>query len=209
VDNLSADCQKPPLILWPLAPTFNLATILKCRSKRGRREFILIWHHSFVAFSVISFICVSFARFWFQSWSILATVIGIFLVALCWFRCNEIIYAFVSDALDRLKQIHRIESHPIFQPVERLRMLIISYLEVILYFATIYAILPETWFSDHKLANGFDALYFSIITITTVGYGDLAPVNTVARLLAGYQALIGLLLVVLVIGTYVSDAQRR
>ncbi|WP_216643604.1 potassium channel family protein [Spiribacter salilacus] len=37
-----------------------------------------------------------------------------------------------------------------------------------------------------------DALYFSVMTIATVGYGDLAPVTTIGRLFTIVYVLIGL-----------------
>ncbi len=35
------------------------------------------------------------------------------------------------------------------------------------------------------------ALYFSVVTFTSLGYGDILPVSTTARLLAGCEALLG------------------
>ncbi|WP_253479263.1 potassium channel family protein [Natronocella acetinitrilica] len=37
-----------------------------------------------------------------------------------------------------------------------------------------------------------DALYFSVMTIATVGYGDLAPVTTIGRLFTIAYVLVGL-----------------
>jgi voltage-gated potassium channel Kch len=144
------------------------------------------------------------AKSWFQSRSGPAIILGVTLAAVCWFRCNEILVAFVADVVEQLSE--KTETR-VFHPLERLRMLIESYLEVILYFAIIYALLPETWFLDSKLSNAGDALYFSAITITTVGYGDIVPLHTVARILAVQEALVGLSLIVLVIGVYISAAQ--
>jgi hypothetical protein len=59
-------------------------------------------------------------------------------------------------------------------------------------------------------ADGFDVLYFSFITLTTVGYGDLTPVSDVARSLAVVQALLGqVFLVVLVARTVSLLGQER
>lgn len=39
--------------------------------------------------------------------------------------------------------------------------------------------------------KGFTAIYFSFITLTTVGYGDIVPVSGVARMLAMMEAITG------------------
>lgn len=39
--------------------------------------------------------------------------------------------------------------------------------------------------------NGFDTLYFSYVTLTTVGFGDIIPVSPMARMLAVLEALTG------------------
>lgn len=43
------------------------------------------------------------------------------------------------------------------------------------------------------------ALYFSVVTIATIGYGDFVPHGTVARLLTGGESLAGLFLMVAVV----------
>jgi hypothetical protein len=53
-----------------------------------------------------------------------------------------------------------------------------------------------------------DHLYFSFITMTTVGYGDLAPVGDLARSLAILEALIGQLYLVMVVGVIVGNIGR-
>ena len=42
--------------------------------------------------------------------------------------------------------------------------------------------------------NGFNALYFSFITLSIVGYGDITPASKIARWLAAMEAMTGLLL---------------
>ena len=52
-------------------------------------------------------------------------------------------------------------------------------------------------------------LYFSLITLTTVGYGDVTPVSAVARSVTSIQPIVGqILLTVLVawlVGMYISE----
>ncbi len=52
--------------------------------------------------------------------------------------------------------------------------------------------------------NGFNGFYFSFITLSTVGYGDITPVSKVARMLAAMEAMTGLLYVAVLIARLVS-----
>jgi len=51
---------------------------------------------------------------------------------------------------------------------------------------------------------GFEALYFSFCTLTTVGYGDIIPVSNVARMLAMMEATTGVLYVAVLIARLVG-----
>ena len=69
----------------------------------------------------------------------------------------------------------------------------------------------ETFFSTQEPTTSF--IYFSLTTITTLGYGDLAPVSEVGRLLATIEALVGQVYLVtfvgMVVGLLVAERQRR
>ena len=52
--------------------------------------------------------------------------------------------------------------------------------------------------------NGFTGFYFSFITLSTVGYGDVTPVSQAARLLAAMEAMTGSLYVAVLIARLVS-----
>ncbi len=52
--------------------------------------------------------------------------------------------------------------------------------------------------------EGFNAFYFSFITLSTVGYGDVTPVSKVARMLAATEAMTGLLYVAVLIARLVA-----
>jgi voltage-gated potassium channel len=61
--------------------------------------------------------------------------------------------------------------------------------------------------SELELVTVFQ--YFSTITLTTVGYGDIVPVTPAARLVAGLQAIIGQVYLAVVIATLVSRVAAR
>ena len=52
--------------------------------------------------------------------------------------------------------------------------------------------------------NGFTSLYFSFITLSTLGYGDIVPAAQVARMLAMVEAMFGMFYMALLIARLVS-----
>lgn len=57
---------------------------------------------------------------------------------------------------------------------------------------------------EHAGLDGFNAFYFSFVTLSTVGYGDITPISKVARMLATLEAMVGLLYVAVLIARLVS-----
>jgi voltage-gated potassium channel len=55
-----------------------------------------------------------------------------------------------------------------------------------------------------RVLDGFNAFYFSFVTICTVGYGDIAPVSRVARMLAMMEAITGLFYMAVLISRLVA-----
>ena len=67
---------------------------------------------------------------------------------------------------------------------------------------------PFSMRSDEMLVANFQ--YFSTITLTTVGFGDIVPITPAARLATGLEAIVGQLYLAVVIATLVGRvaAQR-
>jgi voltage-gated potassium channel Kch len=90
-----------------------------------------------------------------------------------------------------------------------------AYLEVALMFAFIYGGLAAVWdgtFFAQSDVPPTSVLYFSVVTMTTLGYGDITPSSDVAQALAMIQTLFGqIFLVVLVaylVGSLGSERPR-
>ncbi len=58
--------------------------------------------------------------------------------------------------------------------------------------------------ADNQSMTGFNAYYFSFVTLTTVGYGDITPVSNAARALAALEAMTGTLYVAVLISRLVA-----
>ena len=91
---------------------------------------------------------------------------------------------------------------------------LVAYLLIGLFFAFSIAAVAEVvepYFVELADPTVADTTYFSFITITTVGYGDLAPAAGAARSLAVLEAVIGQVFLVTIVARVVSNlgAERR
>jgi voltage-gated potassium channel len=79
----------------------------------------------------------------------------------------------------------------------------VAFFSVIVWFASLNFALYQL---QHDQFNGIgsfgDALYYSIITATTVGYGDISPAKPLARLSCAGETLVGLFYILIGIGRF-------
>ncbi len=84
------------------------------------------------------------------------------------------------------------------------------YLLLGIFFAYVYrfiaALSPTQLFAQTPHVHVADFLYFSFVTLTTLGYGDLTPALSLARMLAVTEALLGQLYLVTVVALLVGHA---
>jgi len=96
---------------------------------------------------------------------------------------------------------------------------VVAYLFIALMWSLFYGVLETAYPGSFKFAEGATPFgreiftYFSLVTITTVGYGDIVPVTPIARAFANLEAVVGqLYLVVLVswlVGSYIARNTKR
>ena len=92
---------------------------------------------------------------------------------------------------------------------------IVGYLFISLFYSTLFAAIWRSnisSFSGDGLSNTpdlFDFIYFSIVTIATLGYGDIIPRSTLARAVAMSEVLIGLVWVTLVLASTVARLTKK
>jgi hypothetical protein len=89
----------------------------------------------------------------------------------------------------------------------------ISYLIIAIAFSQLYWILNRTldnaFTQSISVTDTSQLLYFSMVTLSTVGYGRIAPVNPYVRIVAGLEAMFGIFFVAVVVARLVSSYGPR
>lgn len=85
-------------------------------------------------------------------------------------------------------------------------LLFFNYLEIIFAYAVLYSC---DSYLNKPFNNWFDAVYFSIITSSSIGYGDFYPVTTEGKFLVSTQALLFLFFVVLFLNFFSTKIKSK
>ncbi|WP_041401420.1 potassium channel family protein [Salinispira pacifica] len=91
---------------------------------------------------------------------------------------------------------------------ERLFSLLMVFFAVVI-FGGILVFFTERFMDAESYDSPFDALWWGIVTLTTVGYGDYAPASIPARLLAVLMMLTGVVITSILSGTIASIYVER
>ncbi len=70
-------------------------------------------------------------------------------------------------------------------------------------YGIIYTVNPQAFAFAHP-ASGEELYYFSFVTLTTVGYGDIVPVAPLARSLTNVEAIIGQMYIAIIVARVVG-----
>ncbi len=87
---------------------------------------------------------------------------------------------------------------------------------IVIVFAGIYRVLDKLSTASHFRIHGevrdityAESLYFSIVTMATVGYGDITPTTDLARLVAAIEVVLGVLLLLFGFSEIMSYMRER
>lgn len=181
-----------------LSPTRAIADRLKM--KWDAAAFIHSWSLGFLAFALGISALVYVLSLQSTSRRLPFWLILIFVWLVPFSRVNEVFYAFLHDSLDRIRG--RPPTIPL-QVADRIILAGRSYLETIINFGLIHYLVFSSDFS-RSFRDILEAVYFSGVTITTLGYGDLTPCGALPQMLSIYEVLIGYVLVVVALGAYLG-----
>jgi voltage-gated potassium channel len=189
-----------------LSPSLVFACIVKDKmykknGARGKFNAIFCLNRSWLFISISIFTLLGFFdvdKYLSSSWQFFVAYLFLFS------RVNEIFFAFIGDAFDKLSHT---KNYCYFKL--RLNLAFASYLEIIVSFASMYFLLSSN--DIHSIAisgikDAIDALYYSGVTVTTLGYGDFSPTQWYTRLLSIYQVLCGFSLLLVSFTIYTNRA---
>jgi hypothetical protein len=193
-------------LIFVLSPTrFTIEIILSCWSRRDQASIVKIWNKSFLLISTTTCLIICAWTPVFSPWQ------TYFLILYAWIlplgRVNELVFAFWKDSLDRLNHL---PTRMPLKRVERIQLLMRSYVETALNFGLLYYVCSvSVRGSVSDLYTILDAIYFSVITLATVGYGDIKPALSMSRFLTIYESLAGIVFVVLAVATYIGHSDSK
>ena len=84
---------------------------------------------------------------------------------------------------------------------------LLLYLTVILTFAVLFYSIPGQVPKVH--GNILESIYFSVVTITTLGYGDIYPHGSFGKLLVSIEAIFGIIIIGLFLSSTWNSLERK
>lgn len=81
------------------------------------------------------------------------------------------------------------------EPRRLLLIALFNYVEVAFWFAVLYRITSTSFASNIPLSSRSTALYYSLVTMVTLGYGDITPTDRIG---------VGLVITHIIVGTFLS-----
>jgi voltage-gated potassium channel len=131
---------------------------------------------------------------------------------LCWVVYPVCAVRVFEIVINQLSVLFQTDKESGFEPMDAsdprrlLAVALSNYIEIIVWYALLYRQLLATEFkcNDVSPASPVGALYFSLVTTTTVGYGDITPNTEFAAALVSSHLVVGILLTLLVLARFVG-----
>lgn len=118
---------------------------------------------------------------------------------LVWFLLETVFYlatlVFASDIFTRPRSYRR-----------TMLLMFLNYLQIVFSYAVIYA---HGNYLNMPLKHWFDSVYFSLMTSSTVGYGDYYPVTFTGKVLVSSQVMIFFIVVVMFLSFFSNKVEQK
>lgn len=201
-------------IKWCIAPTLFMSEWIKNTApalpERGRRVKLL--NKTYLGIACFFAVSVMIMEVFLPE-QLTLKIMLVYSIC-CVSRCNEIFMAFIKDAFDKLDPNKREANGLAYY--ERVQMALRSYLELIINYAILFYVLDACSKQYGYISQVFNkpfgdmlsAIYFSVITVVAIGYGDVYPIHPFGKFLVCYEVMTGTLLLVVSFTIYVNLSLR-
>lgn len=111
----------------------------------------------------------------------------------------------------RIRKTEPLPDHPVLR-VGTVLICFLCYLITIYVFAVAYMYLSgfdANSFSAGSQLGLIDSIYFSLVTATTVGYGDIHPISAAAKIMVMFEIVIALMYVVVIFSSIASFLKKE
>lgn len=207
LEHIKSEYQKDwkSVLFFLCSPSLLAASYSKSQkdSKDDVRDFIISRNlQYFIAAPALVFVVGLASTYEMSHWLVAAG--GLYAFS----RVNEIFIAFVKDATSHLRKEEHSSS---LKYHERIPLAMKSYIELIVLYGVIafalhffYQSMSCGDDSEVCVLNIWQSVYYSGVTITTLGYGEITPNSFVTQLMAIYEVINGFSLIVVSFAVYVS-----
>jgi hypothetical protein len=159
--------------------------------RKKRQEFSDRWNYVLCFIAIVAWLCTAC-----PAW--ILWIVGLW-------RAYEIVVnqANVLFATDREMTVEKAEM-PVKDPRRLLLVALFNYIETAFWFAALYRILAGSFLGKISLASRSTALYYSLVTMVTLGYGDITPTDRTGIGLVIAHITVGTFLMLMVLARFVS-----
>lgn len=142
---------------------------------------------------------------------VLKVILPLFILAYNWLTNEVIIGIMVYFLIETLFYIPTLifASDSFSRPRSYKRSMILlffNYFEIVFSFAVLYSLGD---YLNKPFLHWFDAIYFSVITSTSIGYGDFFPITTWGKFLVSSQAFLFLFFIVLFLNFFTGNLKSK
>lgn len=127
--------------------------------------------------------------------------LGTIILVVCVMRMVDLLH--VSWSILLYDRFRKGDDYIVSSARRSLLINLINYCELVLIFALIYYVALRYDVSK-PIDTIWTAIYFSIITITTVGYGEFHPITTAGQITVGVEILAGYFFAILILGRVIQ-----
>ena len=154
--------------------------------------------HTFIASSLgISYLLLSFMNLFLNNvvFSGLVTIVAVLFFAYT-----------IKLIIDHILNHHEVTPNTVYGAACVYMLLGIIFASVF-HFATLVD--PSSFTTEVETMDYGDSLYFSFVTLTTVGYGDISPDSEVVRSLSVFEAVLGQLYLAVLVALLIANILPR